>query len=130
MKKTSRANQSRATKIHKIGTVLNNIHQFKIPAHRLNRSRSAQETNKHVSDGVRAENKPKTAKPKEAKDFFKSEAEMEDVTDTLQHPISTIEKVMAKNTAFLQKGIDTRNTNNAMVTLITRKTSMSIAFSK
>ena len=52
-----------------IATVMNNIHQFKIPAHRLNRSRSAQEINKHVSDDVRAENKPKTEKTKEAKDF-------------------------------------------------------------
>ena len=52
---------------NQIATVLNNIHQFKIPAHRFNRGRSAQEINKHVSDDVRAENKPKTAKTKEAK---------------------------------------------------------------
>ena len=100
---------------------MNNIHQFKIPAHKLNRSRSAQEINKHVSDDVRAENKPKTAKIKEAKDFSKSEAEMVDVMDTLQHGISIIEKEMAKNPIFMQKGIDTRNTNNATVALITKK---------
>ena len=62
------------SEINKIGTVLNNSHQFKILAHRLNRSRSAQditevydvtskealnnvkirlsEINKHISDGV------------------------------------------------------------------------------
>ena len=58
-------------KSNKIATVMNNIHQFKIPVNRLNRSRSAQEINKRVSDDVRAENKPKTAKTKEAKDFNK-----------------------------------------------------------
>ena len=42
-----------------------------------NQSRSAQEINKHISDGVRAENKLKTAKTKEAKEFSKSKAEME-----------------------------------------------------
>ena len=31
---------------------VNSIHQFKIQAHRLDRSRSAQENNKHVSDGI------------------------------------------------------------------------------
>ena len=71
-------------KSNKIATVLNNIHHFKIPAHRLHRSRSAQEINKHVSDGVRAENKPKTAKTKEAKDFSKSEAELVDAMDSFQ----------------------------------------------
>ena len=98
---------------------MNNIHQFKIPAHRLNRSRSAQEINKHVSDDVSAENKPKTAN-KEAKDFNKSEVELVDVMDTFQHGISIIEKEMAKNPIFMQKGIDTRNTNNATVALITK----------
>ena len=48
---------------------MNNIHQFKIPAHRLNQSRSAQEIDKHISNDVRAENEPKTAKIKEAKDL-------------------------------------------------------------
>ena len=85
---------------------MNNIHQFKIPAHILNRSRSAHE------------NKPKTMKTEEAKDFRKSEAELVDVMDTFQHVISIIEKEMAKNLTFLQKEIDTRNTDNAMVSLI------------
>ena len=108
-------NQFDATQSNKIATVMNNIHQLKIHAHRLNRSRSAQEINKYVSDDVRAETKPKTAKTKEAKDFSKSEAELVDVTDTLQHGISNVEKEMAKNPTFLQTGIDTRNTNSAMV---------------
>ena len=101
--------------------MLNNIHQFKILAHRLNRSRNAQEINKHVSDGFRAENKPKTAKTKEAKDFRKSEAELVDVMDTFQRVISIIEKEMAKNFTFLQKEIGTRNTNYATVALITKE---------
>ena len=63
-------------------------------------------------------NKPKTVKTKEAKNFSKSEAELVDVMDTLQHAISIIEKEMAKNTAFWQKEVDTRNTNNATVALI------------
>ena len=58
MKKTAERNQFDAAKSNKIATVLNNIHQFKIPAHRLHRSRSAQEINKS-----------KTAKTKEAKNF-------------------------------------------------------------
>ena len=88
---------------NKIATVMNNIHQFKIPAHRLNRSRSAQEINKHVSDDVRAENKPKTAKTKEAKDFNKSEAELVDVMDTFQHGISIIGKERWPRTLFSSK---------------------------
>ena len=76
------------------------------------------EINKHVSDDVRAENKPKTAKIKEAKDFNKSEAELVDAMDTFQHGISIIEKEMAKNPIF---GIDTRNTNNATEALITKE---------
>ena len=67
---------------------------------------------------------------KEAKDFSKSEAEMIDVMDTLQRTISSIEKEMAKNPAFLRKDIDTRNTNIVMAALIIRKTSMSRAFSE
>ena len=55
---------------------------------------------------------------KEAKDFSKSEAEMVDVMDTLQRSISNVEKVLAKNLTFLQKEIDTRNTNNATVAFI------------
>ena len=85
---------------------MNSIHQVKIPAHMLNRSRSAQEINKL-----------KTVKTKEAKNFSKSEAELVDVMDTLQRTISIVEKEMAKKLAFLQKEIDTRNTNDATVAL-------------
>ena len=62
----------------------------------------------------------KTVKTKKqgAKEFSKSEAKWVDVMDTLQHAISIIEKEIAKNLAFLQKEIDTGNTNNAMVALI------------
>ena len=91
----------------KIATVLKSIHQFKIPAHMLNRSRSAQEMNKL-----------ETVRTKEAKNFSKSEFELVDVMDKLQHAISIIEKEIAKNTAFVPKEIDTRNTNNATVALI------------
>ena len=84
---------------------MNNIHQFKI----------------RTGAQVRAENKPKTAKIKEAKDFNKSEAELVDVMDKFEHGISIIEKEMAKNPIFMQKGIDTRNTNNATVALITKE---------
>ena len=78
------------TKSNQIATVLNCIHQFKIQAHRLNRSRSAQE-NKHVSDGVYkhpVENKCDL----EAKDFSKPEAELVDVKDTLQTLFQTLRK--------------------------------------
>ena len=61
----------------------------------LNRGRNVQEINKHVSDGVNEhpfENKcdlrPTPVRNKEAKDFSKSEAEIVDVMDTLQHVIS------------------------------------------
>ena len=74
--------------------------------------------------------KPKTAKIKETKDFSNSETEMVDVMDTFQHAISTIEKETAKNPTFLQKEIDTGNTNSIRAAVIRRKTSMSIAFSK
>ena len=69
-------------------------------------------------------------KTKEAKNFSKSEAELVNVMDTLQHVISIIEKEKAKYLTFLQKGIDTRSTNNATAALIIKKTSMSTAFSK
>ena len=82
------------------------------------------EINKHVSDGVnklpvenKCDLKPKTVKTKEAKEFSKSEAERVDVMDTLQRAISSIEKEMAKNPTFLQKAIDTRNTNSVIVAL-------------
>ena len=64
------------------------------------------EINKHVSDGI---NK---------------------VRDTFQHAISIIEKGTAKNLAFLQKEIDTRNPNSIRTALIRRKTSRSRAFSE
>ena len=61
--------------------MLNSIHQFKIQARRLNRSTSAQEINKHVSDGVYKH--PVGNKCDfEAKDFSKSEVELVDVKDT------------------------------------------------
>ena len=121
-------NQFDATKSNQIATVLNNIHQFKIPAHMLNRSRSVQEINKRISD--KRSTSQRLWKPKERKNFRKLEAEMVDVMDTLQYVTSIIEKEMANNSTFLQKGIDTRNTDNAMVTLIMTKTSMSGAFSE
>ena len=43
---------------------------------------------------------PKTVKTKEAKNLSKSETEMVDVMDTLQHAISIIEKEIAQNSAF------------------------------
>ena len=60
-------------------------------------------------------------KTKEAKNFSKPEAEMVDFMDTLQRMISIIEKEIAKNLTFLQKEIDTRNTNSATVALITKE---------
>ena len=50
VKETSRAKSVRHEESNQVATVLNSIHQFKIPAHRLDRSRSAQEINKHFSD--------------------------------------------------------------------------------
>ena len=90
------------------------------------------EINKHVSDSVnklpvgnKCDLKPKTVRTKEAKDFRKSEAELVGGMDTLQRTISSIERP-----AFLQKEIDTRNTNNVMAAIMVRKTSMSRAFSE
>ena len=71
----------------------------------------------------------KTVKTKEAKNFSKSEDEMVDVMDTLQRAISIIKKETPKNPTFLQKELDTRNTNNVMAALIGRKTSRSRVFS-
>ena len=94
----------------------------------------AQSKQKHTRDQpvyLRQEiNKSKTVKTKEAKDLSKSKTEMVDVMDTLKHVISIIEKEMAKNPTFLQKGVDTRNTNDATVALIIKKTLLSISFSK
>ena len=55
---------------------------------------------------------------------------MVDVMDTLQRTISIIKNEIAKNRTFLQKEIDTRNTNNVLAALIIRKTTMSRVFSK
>ena len=115
MKETNRAKSVRHEESNKNAIVLNSSHQLKIPEHILNRNRSAHEIN---------------VKTKEAKNFSKSGVEMVDVMDTLQHVISISEKEMAKTCTFLQKGTNTRNTDNSMVTLIKSKTSMSIAFSK
>ena len=82
-KETSRAKSIWHEESNQIATVLNSIHQ--VQAHRLDRSRSAQEINK-------------------------SEAETVDVMETLQRAISNVEKEMAKNLKFLRKEIDTRNT--------------------
>ena len=90
------------------------------------------EINKHISDGVNklpVDNRC-DLKTKEAKDCSKSDAEMVDVMDALQRVISSIEKEIAKNLAFLQEEIDTRNTNSIMAAFITRKTSRSRAFSE
>ena len=106
-----------------IATVLNNSCQFKIPAHMLNRNRSAQditvvydvtskesfsnvmvwvgEINKHVSDGVNklpVENKcdltyQKTLPTDEAKDFSKFEAKLVDVMDTFQTGFQSLRRV-------------------------------------
>ena len=113
MKDTSRAKSIWHKESNKIAIVLNNSHQFKIPAHMLNRNRSTQditkvydvtskeslnnvkvrlgEINKHVPDGVnklpienKCDLKPKTVKSKEAKNVSKFEAEQVDVMDTLQ----------------------------------------------
>ena len=58
-----------------------------------------------------------TVKTRAAKDFSKSETEMVDVMDTLQHAIS-IAKDLAKNFTSLQKEIYARNTNYVMAALI------------
>ena len=50
--------------------------------------------------------------------------------DTFQHVIPIIEKEMAKNLTFLQKEIDTGKTVIVRTSVIRRKTSRSIAFSK
>ena len=71
------------TQSNQIATVLNSIHQLKIQAHRLYRSRSAQEINQHVSHGI-CKHPVENKFDFEAKDFSKSEAELVDVKDTLQ----------------------------------------------
>ena len=70
-------------KSNQVATVLNSIHLFNIQARRLIRSRSAQEINKHVLDGVYKH--PVGNKCDfEAKDFSKSEVELVGVKDTLR----------------------------------------------
>ena len=59
-----------------------------------------------------------TVKSRAAKDFCKSETEMVDVMDTLQHAISIIAKDLAKNCTSLPKGNYVRNTNYVMAALI------------
>ena len=59
----------------------------------------------------------RAVREQEAKDFSKSETPLLDVVDTLQRGISVIQKEMAKNTAFLQKKIDTRTINNVVAAL-------------
>eukprot|EP00450_Noctiluca_scintillans_P002421 CAMPEP_0194482150 /NCGR_PEP_ID=MMETSP0253-20130528/4235_1 /TAXON_ID=2966 /ORGANISM="Noctiluca scintillans" /LENGTH=688 /DNA_ID=CAMNT_0039321673 /DNA_START=47 /DNA_END=2116 /DNA_ORIENTATION=+ len=54
---------------------------------------------------------------KEETDYSRSEAELVDVVDTLERAISIIQREMAKNPAFLQKKIDTRNMNNVISAL-------------
>ena len=77
----------------------------------------------------RTRDQPKTVKSQEAKNFSKSEAKMVDVMDTPARDFNHREGD-SQDPYILQKGIDARNTNNAMVALITRKTSLSIAFIK
>ena len=109
--------------VEMIAIVLNNSCQFKIPAHMLNRNRSAQditvvcdvtskesfsnvmvwvgETNKLVSDGVNklpVENKcdltyQKTLPADEAKDFSRFEAKLVDVMDTFQTRFQSLRRV-------------------------------------
>ena len=50
--------------------------------------------------------------------------------DTLQRAISIIEKEMTMNPTFLQKEIDTRNTNSVVAALIMRETSTARLFSE
>ena len=102
------------TRKNQIATVLNSIHQFKIQAHSFDRSRSAQEINKHVSDVINKDRE----KSKKRKTSANQKLSGVDVMDTLQRAISNVEKEMAKNLTLLRKEIDTRNTNNATVALI------------
>ena len=107
-KETSRAKSILHEESNQIATVLNSIHQLKI------QEAEAHKRSTSMSPTVSTQ----TVKIKEARDFSKSEAEMVDVMDTLQRAIPYVEKEMAKNLAFLQKEIDTQNTNNVTVALI------------
>ena len=101
--------------------VLNNSCQFKIQPHMLNRNRSSQDiTGAHDVTSKEAFNNEslnwarstsmsptvstKTVRTKEAKDFIKSEVEMVDVMDTLQHAISIMKKEIAKSPTILAEG--------------------------
>ena len=87
MTETSRARSSWHEESNNIATVLNSIHQNKIPAHMLNRSRSAYKMATSMSQTVSTSIPLRTSailKTKEAKDFSKSEAELVDVMDTHQ----------------------------------------------
>ena len=103
VKETSRAKSIWHVERNQIATVLNSIHQFKIQAHRLDRSRSAQEINKHVFGGINKDREDQRSERLQqiqswvgrchghipARDFDHWERE-------------------AKNSAFLQKEIDTK----------------------
>ena len=103
VKETSRAKSIWHVESNQIATVLNSIHQFKIQAHRLDRSRSAQEINKHVFGGINKDREDQRSERLQqiqswvgrchghipARDFDHWEGE-------------------AKNSAFLQKEIDTK----------------------
>ena len=77
-------------------TLLNSIHQFKIPAHMLNQSRS------RTRDQQRYQRSEELSANQKLSWW---------ISWTLQRAISIIEKETAKNVTFLQKEIDTRNTN-------------------
>ena len=51
------------------------------------------------------------------KDSSKSEAELADEVDTLEHVLPIIQGEMSKNPAVLQKKIDTRTINNVISAL-------------
>ena len=77
--------------------------------------------NKNIlDDKISSENESHKKKRKTLNDSGKNTSDV----------MSNVEKETVKNPAFLQKEIDTRNTNYVMTALIIHKTSMSIAFSK
>ena len=110
---------------------MNNIHQLKILAHRLNRNRSAQEISTSMSPTV---SEPRTSrrlrKPKKRKTSANQKLSWWMTRTHSSTGFETLRKRWTRTLTFLQKGIDTRNTSNAMVALITMKTSMSRAFSE
>ena len=102
---TSRAKSTWHVGSNQIATVLNSIHQFKIQAHRLDRSRSAQEINKHVSDGI---NKDREDQRSERLQQIRSLVGR--CRGHASGVVSIVEKEMTQNSAFLHKEIDFRNT--------------------